>query len=117
MSQKRKLVFMTDLNRLKNSFINSVYVDRYYFRFKKFYANFFYNNFVKLNHYNYLTKSSTKSYMKHFKRLFEINSKQKLISFKFSKPIMPSKPVNAKKLNFKFLNTNFILRILDNNFF
>lgn len=117
MNQKRKLLFMADLNRLKNSFINSVYVDRYYFRFKKFYANFLYQNFAKLNHYSYLTKSSSKSYMKHFKRLFEFNNEKKLIKFKFSKPVMPSKPVNSKKFNFKFLNTNFILRILDNNFF
>ncbi|RNA11372.1 scribble -like protein, partial [Brachionus plicatilis] len=97
MSPKRKLVLMTDLNRLKNSFINSVYVDRYYFRFKKFYANFFCQNFAKLNHYNYLTKSNQKSYMKHFKRLFMSNQK-KLISLKFPKPIMTSKPVNGHSL-------------------
>lgn len=117
--QNNKSVLMSDLNRLKTSFINSVYVDKYYLRFKTFYATFLYQNFSKINHYNYLIKSNPKSYMKHFKRLFELNKHKKILSFKPSIMMSPKQNENKtnKKINFKFLNTNFILRLLDNNFF
>ncbi|CAF0721438.1 unnamed protein product [Brachionus calyciflorus] len=122
---RAKLLFLNDLNRLRTNFMNSIYVDKHYLRFKNLYANFFHHNFAKINHYSYLIKTNQKGYMKHFKRLFEMNNHHKKM-LKFTKPAIeapikstaPTKSSNTKKkINFKFLNTNFILRILDNNFF